>query len=36
VFLSESLLPAAALKIGTAERWLEHSDHMPLIIDIAL
>ncbi len=33
-FLSENLLEKAALKIGEVSQWLEHSDHLPLIIDI--
>ena len=33
-FLSSSLLKDAAMSIGAIESWLEHSDHMPLIIDI--
>ena len=33
-FLSEMLMPGAHLTIGDAEHWLEHSDHLPLIVDI--
>jgi endonuclease/exonuclease/phosphatase family metal-dependent hydrolase len=34
VFLSEMLKIGAHLSIGAAEHWLEHSDHLPLIVDI--
>ena len=33
-FLSEMLMLGAHLTIGAAEHWLEHSDHLPLIVDI--
>lgn len=33
-FLSEVLLPAAAVEIGRPDSWLEHSDHMPFIVRI--
>lgn len=33
-FLSDALLPGASLEIGSPDRWLEHSDHMPLIVRI--
>lgn len=34
-FLSATLMPGAHLAIGPARQWLEHSDHLPLIIDIS-
>lgn len=34
-FLSEMLKVGARISIGAAEHWLEHSDHLPLIVDIA-
>ena len=33
-FLSEMLKIGAHLSLGAAEHWLEHSDHLPLIVDI--
>ncbi|WP_439861371.1 endonuclease/exonuclease/phosphatase family protein [Pseudomonas sp. MBLB4136] len=33
-FLSEMLKIGARISIGAAEHWLEHSDHLPLIVDI--
>ena len=35
-FLSEMLQIGARISIGAAEHWLEHSDHLPLIVDITL
>lgn len=32
-FLPEKLLESAEMEIGSPENWLEHSDHMPLIIE---
>ena len=34
-FLSEILKVGARISIGAADHWLEHSDHLPLIVDIA-
>lgn len=34
-FLSEMLKIGARISIGAADHWLEHSDHLPLIVDIA-
>ncbi len=34
-FLSEMLKESAQLSIGATELWIEYSDHMPLIVDIA-
>jgi len=34
-FLSEMLKASAHLSIGATEHWLEYSDHLPLIVDIA-
>jgi exonuclease III len=34
-FLSQNLLPNAAVGIGDPCDWLEHSDHMPLIVELA-
>lgn len=34
-FLSEMLKASAQLTIGATEHWLEYSDHLPLIVDIA-
>lgn len=34
-FLSEALKTGADLSIGATEFWLEHSDHLPLVVDIA-
>lgn len=33
-FLSQALLQNAVLQIGMPQNWLEHSDHMPLIMDL--
>jgi len=33
-FLSEALLKGASLEVGAPAHWLEHSDHMPLIVHI--
>lgn len=33
-FLSQELLQSAALQIGMSQNWMEHSDHMPLIVDL--
>lgn len=33
-FLPEKLLESAKIEIGSPESWLEHSDHMPLIIEL--
>lgn len=33
-FLSETLLEGASLEVGAPSHWLEHSDHMPLIVHI--
>ena len=33
-FLSQALLPNAKLEIGDIDTWLEHSDHMPVVVDI--
>lgn len=33
-FLSEDLRSGAHLEVGTPDLWLEHSDHMPMIIDL--
>lgn len=32
-FLPEKLLGLAKMEIGSPENWLEHSDHMPIIVD---
>ena len=34
-FLSEMLQIGARISIGATEHWLEHSDHLPLVVDIA-
>ncbi|TRO25147.1 endonuclease/exonuclease/phosphatase family protein [Ectopseudomonas mendocina] len=34
-FLSEMLMTGARISIGDTEHWLEHSDHLPLVVDIA-
>ena len=34
VFLSGRLLESSSLKIGKPEKWLEHSDHMPLVVEL--
>ena len=34
-FLSQALLPNAKLEIGDIDTWLEHSDHMPVVVDIS-
>jgi exonuclease III len=34
-FLSQALLPNAKLEIGGIDTWLEHSDHMPVVVDIS-
>jgi exonuclease III len=34
-FLSEILLEGASLEVGTPTHWIEHSDHMPIIVHIA-
>ena len=33
-FLSDSLLQSATLEIGHPDSWLEHSDHMPVIVSV--
>lgn len=33
-FLSKCYLPAALLEIGCPDIWLEHSDHMPLFVEM--
>lgn len=33
-FLSQQLLQSATLEIGHPSEWLEHSDHMPLKVEI--
>ena len=35
VFGSEELIKGAKLEIGAHEDWLKHSDHVPLVLDIA-
>lgn len=35
VFGSEELISQSKLEIGTPEDWLKHSDHVPLVLDIA-
>ncbi|MBX3617731.1 endonuclease/exonuclease/phosphatase family protein [Nitrosomonas sp.] len=34
-FLSETLLERASLEVGIFTHWIEHSDHMPIIVHIA-
>lgn len=34
VFLSNDLLPKGKIDIGDASHWLEHSDHLPISLDI--
>lgn len=33
-FLSEALLQKASLEIGHPKNWLEHSDHMPVMVSL--
>lgn len=35
-FLSSPFLQTVSLEIGSANKWLEHSDHLPLVIDFDL
>ena len=34
VFLSEHLLSSASIEVGSRETWIEHSDHMPMYVQI--
>ena len=36
VFGSEALIKDAKLEIGAHQDWLMHSDHVPLVLDIAI
>lgn len=35
-FLSRHLLRSARIEVGAAQAWLAHSDHMPLLVHVAL
>jgi endonuclease/exonuclease/phosphatase family metal-dependent hydrolase len=34
-FVSVDILASSAISVGKAEEWLEFSDHMPVILEIA-